>query len=120
LARFMQSPGASTLGVKMVATGNFDAPTRFTRHAQRRASARRISPALIDAVLVWGRELRLRGAWVYVVGRRDIWRAAREGVDVAALEGVHVVCSDDGAVLTVYRNRDPDLMRNHPGRRRTA
>ncbi len=104
----------------MVASASFDAPTRLTRHAQGRASARRISPSLIDAVLVWGRELRLRGAWVYVVGRRDVWRAAREGVDVTALEGVHVVCSDDGAVLTVYRNRDPDPMRNHPGRRRAA
>jgi len=105
----------------MVAKACFDdVPTRFTRHGEQRASARRISVSAVDTVLVWGRELRLRGAWVYVVGRRDVSRAARDGVDIEALEGLHVVCSDDGAIITVYRNRDPELMRNHPGRRRAA
>ncbi len=104
----------------MVLSAPSEAPIRFTVHGAKRASARRISVVAVDAVLLWGRELRLRGAWVYVVGRRDVRRAAREGVDIASLEGVHVVCSDDGAVITVYRNRHPELMRNHPGRRNAA
>ncbi len=77
----------------------------LTRHARVRAQSRSISNEQIDLALDWGREVHVRGAWIYVVGRKEVAHAARFDVQLEEVEGVHVVCSSGGAVITVYRNR---------------
>ncbi len=81
------------------------ATDKLTRHATMRSHARSIPHRQINLALDWGREVNVRGAWIYAIGRREVARARRHGVDLRSAEGVHVVCSSDGAVITVYRNR---------------
>jgi hypothetical protein len=78
----------------------------LTRHAWERMSGRRLSPTAIRLVLLYGRAAHVRGATIYVIGRKEVERYGREGIALESLEGVQVVCSDADAILTVYRNRD--------------
>lgn len=49
---------------------------------------------------------------------------AEQGADLRELEGMHVVCSPEGVILTVYRNHDlrglKPSRRSHRFRRRPA
>lgn len=81
-------------------------PSALTDHARQRMNMRRISSSAIVAVLRYGRVAIVRGAVIYAIGRKEVERFAVEGIDLAPHEGVQVVCSHDGAILTAYRNRD--------------
>jgi hypothetical protein len=89
----------------------------LTRHAWERMGGRGVSPDAIGMVLNYGRAAHTRGATIYVVGRKEVRRYRQDGIDLAALEGLQVVCADNGAILTVYRNRDLRGLR--PRSRRT-
>ena len=78
----------------------------LTRHAWDRMSGRGLSPAAVGLVLDYGRAAQIRGATIYVVGRKEVQRYRQDGVELSSVEGVQVVCVDSGAILTVYRNRD--------------
>ena len=88
----------------------------MTRHAWRRMTARGLSYSAVDAALEYGRVAHVRGATIYAIGRKEVARYASEGVDLARFDGVQVVCTPGGTVLTVYRNRDFRGLR--PRRRR--
>ena len=53
-----------------------------------------------------GRVVYVRGAKIYVIGRKEVESFLRKGIELADFEGIHVVCSPEGVVLTTYRNRD--------------
>jgi Domain of unknown function (DUF4258) len=93
------------------------AETPTTVHAQERMQHRCIDPEAVRAALDFGREVFTRGAIVHAIGRREIERWSDEGVDLSSYDGVQVVCSHDGAVLTVYRNRNFRGLRPGLGRR---
>lgn len=78
----------------------------LTRHAWERMSGRGLSPAAIRLVLNYGRAAHIRGATIYVVGRKEVERHRQDGIELSSVEGVQVVCTDSGSILTVYRNRD--------------
>jgi hypothetical protein len=78
----------------------------LTRHAWERMCGRGFSTAAIGLVLDYGRAMHTRGATIYVVGRKEVERHRRDGLDLSSVEGVQVVCANDDAVITVYRNRD--------------
>jgi len=88
---------------------------RLTYHAMQRMSARSISRKVIENVLLFGRISNIRGANIYSVGRKEVERYGRSGIRLKECEGVHVVCSSDQRIITVYRNRDFKGLR--PGRR---
>jgi hypothetical protein len=88
---------------------------RLTEHARERMTQRRISPGAVEAALEYGRELHLRGALIYAIGRREVERYRTLGVDLSDLDGLQVVCAPSGAVVTTYRNRDFSGLR--PSRR---
>jgi len=68
---------------------------------------RGIKQEAIEAVLEYGRIVYIRGAKVFVVGRKEAERYRTSGVDLSAIEGVHVVCTPKGTtIITTYRNRD--------------
>jgi hypothetical protein len=79
---------------------------------------RNIEHEAVEVVLDYGREVFTRGAVVHAIGRREIEQWARQGIDLSRFEGVQVVCSHDGTVLTVYRNRDFRGLRTGLGRGR--
>lgn len=90
----------------------------FTQHAWARMCGRRLNGQAIDAVLSYGRVIHVRGAAIYAIGRKEVEKLARSGVDVAEYEGVQVVCtSDESAILTVYRNSDFRGLKPRSGRR---
>jgi len=78
----------------------------LTRHARERMGARGLSSTAISAALDYGRVVHTRGAAIHVIGRKEVDWFDRLGIDLSRYEGVQVVCSSDGAVITVYRNRD--------------
>lgn len=77
-----------------------------THHAAQRMDSRRISMAAVEQVLEHGRLVRSRGASIYVIGRKEVAFCQSRGVDLSDHEGIQVVCGKDGAIMTVYRNRD--------------
>ena len=78
----------------------------LTRHAWERMGGRGFSPEMIRKVLEFGREKHVRGASIYAVGRKEISRYEKKGFDLKGLDGLQVVCSGEGAIITAYRNRD--------------
>lgn len=93
----------------------------FTRHAWERMSGRGLSPSAVRLVLNYGRVAHIRGVTVYVVGRKEVERYRLDGIELSSVEGVQVVCTDSGSIVTVYRNRDlrglrPRSRRAHHGR----
>ena len=88
-----------------------------TYHAQVRMDSRRISEEAVTAVLTYGRAVYARGAKIFALGRREVQRFAREGIDLSGYSGIQVVCSPDGSlVYTVFRNHNFRILR--PRRRR--
>lgn len=78
----------------------------ITAHARIRMTTRRVSETALSAVIEYGRVAYVRGAKIYVIGRKEVKEFLRKGIGLADFEGIHVVCSPDGAVMTTYRNRD--------------
>jgi hypothetical protein len=78
----------------------------LTKHAEERMDARSINAEAIDGVMCCGRVVYANKARIYFIGRKEVRQNARQGIDISAWEGIHVVTSLDGVVITTYRNRD--------------
>ena len=87
----------------------FLADIPLTKHAWRRLSQRGIGKEGLLAAFDHGRQILERGANILFVGRKEVARAKKRGVDISQHEGIHVVCSHDGMVITLYRNRHLDV-----------
>ena len=92
---------------------------QLTEHAILRICGRRISLDAVKNVIIYGRMVHVRGAAHYVIGRREVSRFSRYGVDLRDFEGIHVVCVDGGIVVTAYRNHDLRCLRGYRTRRFT-
>lgn len=79
-------------------------PLQLTRHARRQMHARRLSEEALQKVVTYGRVVWTRGARIYALGRKEARR--HPGLGLERYEGVQVVATVEGVVLTVYRNRD--------------
>ena len=79
---------------------------RLTVHASQRMNARGISHADVQAALRHGRVVHVRGAAIHAIGQREISRCRRRGIDLSGYDGLQIVCTHDGTILTAYRNRD--------------
>jgi hypothetical protein len=81
-----------------------DLDVSITEHAQKRMSGRKIGKEKIQLVLTYGRVSHTRNATIHAVGRREI---KEHGKFLTDCEGIHVLCSsDDGVIITTYRNHD--------------
>jgi hypothetical protein len=85
----------------------------LTNHVRRRMEGRRIGSSAINACFLFGRVCHARGAVIYVIGHKEVRRLEQNRIDLSRYEGVHVVCSPVGSVLTVYRNHDLRGLRPH-------
>ncbi len=88
-------------------TGSSDPVDSFvlTEHARLRMSQRGIRRSDLAEVLNLGCCRHTRGARYYFIGRKEVSRYARQGLDVRRLENLQVLLapnSDD--VITAYRN----------------
>lgn len=81
-------------------------------------SARHIWQCLQDVARERRLVLRaLARSWLFLVADAGGTDYVGEGVDLSGVEGVQVVCSRDGAILTVYRNKNFRGLRPRGGRR---
>ncbi|MCE5245555.1 DUF4258 domain-containing protein [bacterium] len=92
----------------------------MTEHAWARLDGRRIPLAAVEAAFSWGRRVFARGAEIFVLGRKEVAKAARFGADLARFEGIHVVCAPDGTIVTAYRNSDLRALRPRRRGRRAS
>jgi len=92
----------------------------LSRHAAYRSRTRDIPLEAIEVVLDLGRHRATRGADVYTLGWREVRFHAERGLDLSRWEGIEVVCSHEGEVITVYRNKNPRALRDRSFRRRAA
>ena len=88
-------------------------------HAYMRMNSRRIGPQEVALTIAYGRSVYTRGARIFAIGRREVQRMSATGLDLRSCEGVHVVTSPEGTVITVYRNHSFKGLRPHKPRKRT-
>lgn len=79
---------------------------RLTHHASLRLHSRRFNQERIEMTLAFGREVHVKGITFYVVGRKEVLAAREAGLDISEAEDMHVLCSREGAVVTMYRSHD--------------
>lgn len=76
----------------------------LTKHARRRMNVRRISEDDVRVAVDLGRTFFARHAVIKVIGRKEIAHHDVDG-EMAHLDGLHVILSHNGCVITTYRNR---------------
>jgi len=84
----------------------FNGMYTMTRHAHNRMCQRGLSIEKIQRVLLYGEPVYDRSSLCFRVGRRVIAQCGKRGIDIRDLGGLHVITTDDGVIMTVYRNRD--------------
>lgn len=89
------------------------AKIELSMHSEKRMSQRGIGEDDILMVLNYGRLLHSRNAYIYVVGKKEVKEAQKEKVNLQKYEGIHVISTIDGTVLTVYRNKNLNIKDNH-------
>ncbi len=77
----------------------------ITSHAWKRMCTRRISMGALESVIQYGRIFYTRGAKIYAIGRKEVEKF-RQQQDLSSYEGIQIVCSHSGSILTVYKNQD--------------
>lgn len=77
---------------------------KITEHAMSRMAERRLDAAAINVALSFGREIHTRGITIFAVGRKEIRKADAMSINISRFDGLHVLCSRDGSIVTTYRN----------------
>lgn len=75
----------------------------LTEHAKIRAQQRNISEDAIEFAQEFGEMVRQCGCFVYFLGKRAVNRAHQRGLNLREWENTVVVLSDDGVVVTTYK-----------------
>ncbi len=81
-------------------------PMSLTNHAALRMQQRGISSTALLAALEYGRRIHAKGLTYHVLGHKEVAFHAERGVNLSDFEGLQVLVSEDGAVVTTYRNRN--------------
>lgn len=79
---------------------------QVTQHAALRMQQRGIRTGVLEQVLTYGRRIHAKGMTYCAIGRKEVSLYASRGLDLSAAAGVQALVSQDGAVVTVYRNHD--------------
>ena len=77
---------------------------QMTDHAQVRCAQRQIDPETFAFIKKYGRKIWRTGVAFYFLGKRDIPQKLRGDDRFAKLEGVILLVSADGTLITTYRN----------------
>lgn len=78
----------------------------MTKHAIDRMNTRGFSRDAVSSALAFGRVAYIRGIDIHAIGKKEVATFRKEGIDLSRFEGIHVLVSPDGSIVTVYRNRD--------------
>ena len=83
----------------------------FSKHAVKRSSQRGIKPRHVANILKFGRKKHQNGAVYYSIGRREVDKYKSICPGLKEMNGMHLVTSLNGAVITLFRNKDFRLIR---------
>lgn len=88
----------------------------ISHHAQRRVDMRGVNQQVIELLLKFGREVKARGVLFYVVGKKEVQQSCKQEPALKDMEGMQVLTSEDGVIITTYRNKHLRQIR-HDNRR---
>lgn len=77
-----------------------------TFHAEMRMSQRGICSDTLELILQFGRRIRSKGAVFHVIGKKEIKQYCTIEPKLKDMEGMQVLTSTEGTVLTTYRNKN--------------
>lgn len=75
-------------------------------HAYKRCIQRGIKQKMIAHIIRFGRKKYQNNAIYYSVGRKEIKKHAQVCPALKEMNGMHLVMSTQGTVLTLFRNKD--------------
>jgi len=88
----------------------------FTEHSLKRLSGRRITDELFDIAIIYGRRFYANSAEVYFVGKKEVEKARRQGIDIRNAEGINVIVQPNGDekfVITAFKNHSLKKYKQH-------
>jgi len=77
-----------------------------SQHAQIREAQRGISPKQVVLAYQYGRLIYSRRAIYHVIGSKEIQKYGSIEPELKAMNGVQLVMSSNGTILTAFRNKD--------------
>ena len=78
----------------------------ITTHAQERMSQRGINQFAIELAIKIGRSFYSKNALFFFIGKKEVKKYFEVIPSITKYEGVVVISSSKGAVLTTYRNKN--------------
>ena len=78
----------------------------ITYHAEMRMCQRGICADTLELILQFGRKIRSKGAIFYVIGKKEIQRYCQVEPKLRNMEGMQVLTTHEGTVITTYRNKN--------------
>lgn len=78
----------------------------ITDHAMLRMGQRGIKLEVLELILRFGREIRSKGAVFYVLGKKEVQKYCQYVPKLKEMEGMQVLTSNEGVVITAYRNKN--------------
>lgn len=78
----------------------------ITFHAEMRMCQRGICANTLELILQFGRKIRSKGATFYVIGKKEIQKYNTIEPKIKDMEGMQVLISAEGTVITTYRNKN--------------
>lgn len=78
---------------------------KLSKHARNKMSRRGISKAAILAALDYGRIIYTRKAMFFILGRKQIKKCLKAGINLSRFNGIQVLCAEDGTIITMYKNK---------------
>lgn len=78
----------------------------ITDHAMLRMGQRGIKLEVLELILRFGREIRSKGAVFYVLGKKEVQKYCQYVPQLKEMEGMQVLTSNEGVVITAYRNKN--------------
>lgn len=76
----------------------------LSEHVEEEMAKRGISLFHVENTLTFGKYKRTRGAKIFAIGKKEVSYYKDLGYDIAEYENTHVVCSNEGAIITTYKN----------------
>lgn len=85
----------------------------YSLHANIRAKQRGFTPKQVATIIRFGRKNHQAGAIYYSIGHKEIKRYYKQAPFLQDMNGMHIVMSLDGTILTMFRNRNFKKIHNN-------
>ena len=85
----------------------------YSLHAYQRAAQRGLKVSRVAHILKFGRKYHQKGAIYYSIGRKEIHKYQHICPELKQMNGMHAVCSTTGIIITVFRNQNFKVIREH-------